>query len=109
MKLPRLADRRASPRSARDRAVGVVFSSASYQLQTCTTNLGATRDGERGHATLKHCLVHIKDEQGQPLRTISIGRSGLGPEGHADVPSRRCDAPVVDMSEAEVDRFERAL
>ncbi|MEM7158571.1 MAG: hypothetical protein AAF799_37370 [Myxococcota bacterium] len=109
MKLPRLADRRASACSARDRAVGVVFSSSSYQLQTCTTNLGATRDGNRGHATLKHCLVHIKDEQGKPLRTFSIGRDGLGPEGNADVPSSRCDAPISGISEAQVSRFERSM
>ena len=107
MKLPRLA----APGPRPDRSPGrrgLVPSAPDYVLQTCTTNLGATAD-HPGDPVLKHCLVHIRDRHGQRLRSLSIGRDGLGPEGHADVASTVCDADPPTVTGAQLRRFERAL
>jgi len=106
MKLPRLA---ASGRSASEPAPrGRVVPSTSYALQVCTTNLGAT-SSHPGDPTLPHCLVHVLDARGRRLRSASIGRRGLGPEHHADVPSRACELAAVGLGEARLRRFEQAL
>lgn len=109
MKLPRRHGPAGSPLPplpARGRGRGLEPS--AFELQICTTNLGARGD-EPGDPSLPHCLVRVRDLDGQPLRSLSIGRDGLGPEHNADVPSCRCAPSPTAVEPAELRRFERAL
>jgi len=80
----------------------------SYELQACTTNLGAT-PSRAGDPVLKHCLMHVRDHRGRRLRSLSIGRDGLGPESNAEVPSSACEVVAVRVGQAQLRHFEQAL
>ncbi|MEM9454772.1 MAG: hypothetical protein AAGF11_11375 [Myxococcota bacterium] len=109
MRMPKPAPRahRLPPSLADPQRTGLTPASAFYNLQTCTTNLYATPQTP-GHPRLKHCLVHVRDHNGARLRSLSIGRRGLGPESNPDVSSSQC-APPLALTPPQLERFEREL
>jgi hypothetical protein len=75
----------------------------SYQIEICTSNLGAT-PAAPGDPVLKHCFLKITDDLGQPVRTLAFGPRGVSSEPYPNVASARCYRQVGRLDTEGVER-----